>query len=392
MGHKNRFWISLAFCLPLIMMFQNCDRSNRPLSESAPIENTQADFYTQSNKSLVFLDDDQEPDFQGLNYYGYRYIPQFKTYRAGYWRDGIFNLLPVPDGVTETYLLNGKKIGYSNFIMGYFRQGSTSKPLVWKNHQLEKINSPANEIFKYLNASIAGFNDQIFFGARYETAQKSNCQNSGSYWQGSNPKTVKDSSDTIASLSALDANTQGVYFAGLSGDCQPGVWTNNVFEKLPVPSKFNQIVPSEISVANDQTIISAVGTTRSGRSNVGYWKGSSWNDLDVPLAADETLLDATEDDLFVMGNDIYILGSYSTNLQTHLGYWKNKVWTEISVQSADPVPVRLSKITVVAGKVFVTGYFSDGNSYYPGLLIDGVYKSVANPNYEVYGTVLFVNH
>jgi hypothetical protein len=398
---KNIYWLVLLVTLNLILFFQNCDRSDRPLSNnsSQPV----GVMTEQTAEASKFLDNTDEPEFPGLNFYGYRFIAEVNDYRAGYWQNGVFHVLPMPAESSIVYLLAAKKMAFSNSVLGYYKSGSQYRPIAWQNHKLQYLQTPDLQISRFLNGALADFNGQIFYSASYETTENTACRRSGNYWQNLDAQNVLDDSSRISTLTSIDADQTGVYFAGLSSDCNPGIWVNNDFQNLTKPTDLTDTVPSEISVTTktdpansavttDSMIVTGKGIHRSGGTRVGYWINNVWTELKPVLTTGETLMNVDDNDLLVLKSDIYVLGTFSTNLKTHYGFWKNQVWNELTINANGIRPAKLGKISVVNGKTIVTGYFTDGSNYFPGLWINGQYKSLTDPQYKIFGIVLFTSY
>jgi len=259
---------------------------------------------------------------------------------AVYWEDGKCHKLSLPSGATDS---RASGIVVSNdvvYISGsYSTDGDDSKYFAcyWKNGVIYKLSLPSGA--KYPSTSgIAVSGDVIYIAGTYDIDDWHN--SIPCYWRNGLIHNLSiPSGAKHPSTSGIAVSGDVVYIAGSYYDAQNNqtacYWRNGVINNLPLPSGVKESYIGGITVSDD--VLYIAGTYITGDWNNGgkaipcYWRNGVINNLTLPSGADIWLYpNGNTNGITVVGDIVYIAGSYYNSDDVFPCYWRNSTLHDLS--------------------------------------------------------------
>jgi len=163
-------------------------------------------------------------------------------------------------------------------------------------------------------------------------------------------------------LSGNDVYVTGLGFSGILSPLLPRYWKNGIGSVLPHPPGAEQSRAEDIFVANGNVHIVGSATIFdfiSIQTIPSYWK----NEISTPLLLPGPFTDDySAVAVFVAGTDVYIAGSWRTDIDEKAIYWVNEIPVVLSGTPGYDYAVA-NDIAVVGTDVYVVGYQTPGFPY-----------------------------
>jgi len=260
------------------------------------------------------------------------------------WKNGVpIKLSPDSNASEATRIaVNGSDVYVLGYIHDVVSQDNTGiryseNPVYWKNGVPNTI---ANAIA--FNSIFSNGNDVYIGGGVKSSYVYSSGVNAGAhgakaaYWKNNDPldslNSVQSSSPYNSSqITAITANSTGVYAAGTSESYPLEYWTNDLPSELSGGAPNS--LPTGIAANGSDVYISGI-IYSGGYNHAVYWKNNQQTILQTDLADAQS--GSAANDIALYGTDLYIAGEAHLNTGNSLEsayLWKNGVYTKLTAGS-----------------------------------------------------------
>jgi hypothetical protein len=314
-------------------------------------------------------------------------------YADCYWVDGTY------DGVTYSKNSGSETDGTSLtsgvYACGLCKNSQKIKTAgYWVNGTWHELTVPDTSSEESIAEFITVHDSDIYTAGYYECDSENSYVQHAGYWKNSVWNTFTNpygsgygSWCTSFYVSGDDVYASGSCYRGKNSTSQAGYWKNNEWHELNSPYTYNGSATTDgLTISGTSVYVCGWCWISSGSKTAGYWKDGTWTELTNPYASTEWQ-SADTDSIVVSGSHIYVSGICSSRADAAAestdvaGYWEDGIWNELhSPYSSDRnYPCGLA---VAGSSVYVGGdcFFSENSDYgQPGYWLNGTWHGFSSP-------------